>query len=167
LKYGKVYFSCAFAIKYMKILLLLALLLFSLTASAQHLQPEPKDDIVIIATRDSLPDALKKLQLLLADNGYIITQVDKELYSLQTDYLPINRTLAKMQLTATIREQGGGINYINLQGKYVLSAVISGGELSGIAQFAGLGTGANKLCYREVEKLAKLYPNAEVYYGKR
>jgi hypothetical protein len=146
----------------MKTLFLFSLILLSLTSYAQHLAPERGDNLVIIATRDSLPVAFKKLQRLLIDNGYTITSKDGEFYTLATDELHINKTDVNMSISASIKEMGGGLNYIILQGKYSMPSI----RLSGNAGHTGLYTGADKLCYRTLTDVAVKY-GGETMYDKR
>jgi hypothetical protein len=147
-----------------KILFILLLIPFLSSAQSQS-EPFKFANTIIIQTQDSSHIALKKIAMILQESGYTISKLDKELQSLSTSMKP--QTPNYYDLAVSCYAKGSNNAVIYLSGNYSLQVNYTGAIVSDMVVFKGPSFGADKLAFKEMQKVANSYPNATLKYEKR
>ena len=130
---------------------------FHLRLSAQSI---PQDaNTIIITIPDSIKgDAYRSLATLLTDQGFNIEKSDKELGYINTDRKEVKWNW-EVRVIASIRD-----NKIRFTGKQ-FAAGYDKSESS--IKYTGLKNAMYKTCFREVERVAKLFPHQSIEYAAK
>ncbi|WP_303311231.1 hypothetical protein [Hymenobacter sp. BT730] len=119
---------------------------------------------VLVQTPDSAATALHKLGQVLAQEGYTVEKLDREVLTLVCSpktLVSLGHPVLVIKATAV----AGANSQLALTGDYTITAGKTVFDLH--AQYNGTTTPDKKTSFGELDSIANAYPNGQVAYTKR
>ena len=142
-------------------------LLCTLLVRAQG-EPAPfkSANVITVTTTDSAVVALKKIGRALAQQGYMVDRFDKDFLVLVSKPRQLTSYTAPIFLTVRICASETSPATLSVAGNYVMATMFD--VKFNTVEYPSHGLrGANSITFKELEKIAKLYPDGQLAYEKR
>lgn len=146
--------------------LLLCLTWFGSVAQAiqKHAIPERGDNVVIVESFDSDSLAYQNILSALASNEWFIDQQDAKTFLIRTKTQVIP-ALFSAETYLVVKKASSNPTVIYITG--ALRGSVGAQVISDEVTFKGAENAAFKKSFYKMQAIAKSYPNASVYYGRK